>query len=292
MAEAGVREAYVLKQLKNRFLWVGETVHHDVAHVLRKLSHGEFTSLEQTLTRARTRMRKQFLDSRARLYRHKPKEITGLCEHEYNLPVTPEQWKEAWRHVETCLRHFYEADFFLKLKKLGPAAWKTIEHRLSFPLNDVDIFVKLDLAFEEGGFLTIVDWKTGKRRLKGDALSEVEGSEGFEAGLFQLGCYALFANEGWGFPVDRIRLIESNLYNGQELLHTVNKEMLADVAGRIREEIRIMRKALVDPRENKAELEDFPMTENKGHCRFCNFQRLCYPQGLNIILDQEISHAI
>jgi hypothetical protein len=279
LAPPEARRAYVLKQLKNRFLWAGEVVHHDVAHALRRLSLGEFVTLEQSLTRARTRMRRQFLDSRARLYWQKPKEIAGFCEHEYNLPVTREQWKGTWRHVETCLRNFYADALFQKLQKLGPWAWKTIEHRLSFPLGDIPVFVKIDLAFEEDGFLTIVDWKTGK-------------SDDSEAGLFPLACCALFAQEEWDYPPERMRIVESNLYTGRDAARVINGEKLEEIAERIRNESRLMKAALAGPLDNRADIADFSLTENKVLCRGCNFQRLCYPQGLDLMMTEQGAHAV
>jgi hypothetical protein len=263
LAPAPVREAYVLKQLKNRFLWMGETVHHDVAHVLKRLTLGDLVTLEQSLTRARTRMRKQFLDSRARLYWQKPKEITGFCEHEYNWAVPKERWKESWHHVETCLRNFYSSDVFAKLRTLGPGAWKTIEHRMSFSLGEIPVFVKIDLAFDEDGHLTIIDWKTGK--------SDDGGN-----GLFQLGCYALFAREEWEFPCEKIRVIEHNLATGRHMAHALNSQYLDEVAERIRQECRLMKAVLADPLENRAEIDDFPLVKNRTMCESCNFQKLCY----------------
>ena len=279
LAPKEVRQAYVLKQLKNRFLWMGETVHHDVAHVLRRLALGDVVTLEQSLVRARTRMRRQFMDSRARLYWQKPKEITGFCEHEYNWSVPRERWKECWHHVEACLRNFYTSALFERLKTLSPGAWKTIEHRMSFDLGGVPVFVKIDLAFEEDGHLTIVDWKTGR-------------SDNAESGLFQLGCYALFAREEWDYPVERIQVIEHNLTTGRETSHDVNPEQLEGVAERIRQESGLMKNALADPLENRADREDFPMTEKQMLCRSCNFQKLCYPRGLEAGSEQEFIEAV
>jgi len=278
-AEISVRETYILKQLKNRFLWAGEVVHQEVAHILRRLSLGENVTLEESLDRARTRMRQQFADSRARLYREKPKETTGFCEHEYQWPVRPEQWKASWTHVETCLRNFNDGEILTRLKNLGPAAWKIIEDLMTFHLGDIPVFVKLDLAFEKEGQLTVIDWKTSK-------------SENGDKGLFQLGCYALFAREEWGFATSHIRVIEANLYTGRHTTHTLDDEMLDDVAERIRAEVRVMRQALKDPLDNVADLDNFPMTEHRENCRSCNFQKLCYSQGMNVGQNERVHEAV
>jgi hypothetical protein len=40
-----------------------------------------------------------------------------------------------------------------------------------------------------------------------------------------------------------------------------------------------MKALLVDPVENRARLEDFPMIDRPQVCRRCNFRRLCFPRA-------------
>ena len=39
-----------------------------------------------------------------------------------------------------------------------------------------------------------------------------------------------------------------------------------------------MKALLLDPVENLARLEDFPMIDRPRVCRSCNFRRLCFPR--------------
>ena len=39
-----------------------------------------------------------------------------------------------------------------------------------------------------------------------------------------------------------------------------------------------MKALLLDPVENLARLEDFPMIDRPQVCRRCNFRRLCFPR--------------
>jgi len=40
-----------------------------------------------------------------------------------------------------------------------------------------------------------------------------------------------------------------------------------------------MKALLLDPVQNLARLEDFPMIERPYICRRCNFRRLCFPRA-------------
>jgi hypothetical protein len=39
-----------------------------------------------------------------------------------------------------------------------------------------------------------------------------------------------------------------------------------------------MKELLVDPLQNEARLEDFPMIDRPRVCRRCNFRKLCFPK--------------
>ena len=65
-----------------------------------------------------------------------------------------------------------------------------------------------------------------------------------------------------------------------------------EVAERIRQECRLMKAALADPLENRADIEDFPLVKNKEMCQSCNFQKSCYPQGLGTPPEKEYAEAI
>ena len=52
-----------------------------------------------------------------------------------------------------------------------------------------------------------------------------------------------------------------------------------------------MKSLLVDPVENLARLEDFPMVDRPRVCRRCNFRRLCFPAPADETAPVETSGA-
>ena len=58
----------------------------------------------------------------------------------------------------------------------------------------------------------------------------------------------------------------------------VTKAKIDSVRGFIERSARDMKALLLDPVENLARLEDFPMIDRPQVCRRCNFRRLCFPR--------------
>ena len=94
-------------------------------------------------------MRQDFKDSRAGKYRQDPKRICGLFEHEYALEISDEAWKATADHAEKCVRNFYHAPVFQKLRELPATAWLEIEERSTFQLDGLKVYVQLDCAFRD-----------------------------------------------------------------------------------------------------------------------------------------------
>ena len=60
------RMAYVLKNLKNRWAWKGETVHHIIEDVLKSLKNGQEVKLDTALARLTETMRRNYKSSKAK----------------------------------------------------------------------------------------------------------------------------------------------------------------------------------------------------------------------------------
>ena len=83
------------------------------------------------------------------------------------------------------------------------------------------------------GRLALVDWKTGA--------SDPDST------AFQLGCYALYANEVLGVPPARVDLYEANLREPLVTPLAWSDERLGAIKERLRLSIRSMRAYLTDP---------------------------------------------
>jgi len=273
-ADPRTREIYVLKNLKSRQMWAGTVVHDAIGRSIRLLRNGqEVLPAEEIIRITLARMRADWAASRLGTNREDPKRTPGLLEHEYELPVSGAQWRDAADRVAVCLRNFYASPFFDRLKALPPGRWLEAEDLRSFdlPLDDgaVRVWVQMDAAFrDEDGGIVIADWKTGRSR---------DSADDHRA---QLTCYALYALRAFGVPVERVRLVEFNLLANEIIHHRVSAMDIEAARAFIQGSVRDMRTLLVDPDENLALEEDFARTADPAPCRRCPFLRVCWTPGV------------
>jgi hypothetical protein len=261
-ADERVRQLYVLKNLYTRQMWAGDHVHLCLERLLGFIRRGvEPPAEDEAIRNMLADMRRDFKDSRAGKYRENPKRVCGLFEHEYRQEVPDEVWKATADHAETCLRHFYHAPVFQKLRALPTTAWLEIEERATFQLDGLKVYVQLDCAFREGDLVAIYDWKTGRAAAdRNDA---------------QLACYMLYAIAKWNVLPEQITAFDLYLADGREAERRMNAEQLANMKEAIRDSADEMLFPLSDPERNIAKEDAFDFTENESACRRCNFLKVC-----------------
>jgi len=214
------RQIYILRNLKNRFMWVGEKVHDCIKHTLRNLQRGiSILDEDQIVSLTINQMRDEFRSSRERRYRVHPK-TCALFEHEYELDLTDDQWKAVADDVEHCLRNFYCSDILAMLKELPREDWLGIEDYSFFYLDGIRIWSVIDCSFRTQEGVTIIDWKTS--RGPGEDLS------------LQLSCYAMYGVEKWAINPEKIKLAEYNLLSDQRAEFSVTAGQIANTKEYIR----------------------------------------------------------
>jgi hypothetical protein len=263
-APAEVRRLYVLKQLQSRQQWAGRSVHDAIEMALHALAAGHDIPIEPFVADVIERMRGEWRSSNAGRYREEPKSV-ALFEHEYRVGVRREEWQAISRNVATCLRHFFGLPLVVAIRRTEPEHW-SIEHWSKvFAFEGTSVWVAPDFGFwTERGRLALVDWKTGAA--KGDGAA------------FQLGCYALYANEVLGVSPVKVDLLQVNLRAPTVTQHDWDDARLEAVREQLRLSIRSMKAYLVDPEMNIAVLDDFERTEEIRICRWCNFRAVCRPE--------------
>ncbi len=259
-ADPAVRELYVLKKLTTRPAWAGSCVHDAAKRVLTSLRDGGAPPVaEQVIDDTRGRMRAQFRESRDRVYR--VRKAFGLLEHEYDEPVSDEEWRANWELVERCLQAFLGSRWLTLAAALPPERWLPIDELGSFPFEGTKIFAAPDFAYRTAdGGAVVVDWKTGQQR---------------ESDREQLLGYAMFARDTWGVPLERIECRVVYLPSANEDEVRVGSEEVEAFAGRMRASIARMKALLDDPAQNLARIERFPATGDDRACRRCPFRRPC-----------------
>lgn len=259
-----IRLAYVLKNVKNRWAWKGETVHHIIEDALKAMRSGAPIAPEAAVQRLTETMRADFRNSKAKKYYDEPKKTVGLFEHEYQKPVGDEVWKKIHDEAASCLKNFYDSSFFKELAADDKRTWLVIEDLEEFDFEGAKIYVKLDFARKKGDLIEIYDWKTGK--------------EGNEDATVQMGAYAIYAMKKWGVPLSNIRAYLFNLSNPGAVAkeQPLNENVIETTRAFMRESIGGMHKLLLDKRLNiPLPRENFKYSDNARLCDNCNFYKIC-----------------
>jgi CRISPR/Cas system-associated exonuclease Cas4 (RecB family) len=262
-APARTRQIYILKKLKNRYMWTGSKVHDCIKHTLTNLQRGiSVLDVDQIVSITLNQMREEFRSSRDKRYLTHPK-TCALFEHEYDLDILDADWKRIAVDVEQCLRNFYGSETFDMLKELPKQMWLEVEDFSSFNLDNTKIWAVLDYSFQtEDGGITIIDWKTGRKMSEDVSM--------------QLSCYAMYATEKWGVDPEKVKLIEYNLLANQGVECSVGASEIENTKTYIAGSIADMQSLLVDVSENVPKDEGaFQKVEDEQIRARCNFRKVC-----------------
>jgi hypothetical protein len=254
MVDPVYERAAQLKKLKNRHLWTGSFAHEAMGDLLKRLRQGEaLPGADAFIEEQKNKMREQFRTSRdggsadLRLY-----------EHEYQVSLQAEVWKNHWISVEKALRWFLSSKWAARLSQLGPENWKAVDEILSFDVNGTKAYVKIDCAIETDSKFFLIDWKT-----------KAPGA-GSEPSLLVA---ALYAHEVWGAEMENIQAMAVSLADGQTFHANVDEDALMNTHLQIEEEAQRLEAA---KSALPADLFSIAAPEDTGRCRRCNFEKLCY----------------
>jgi hypothetical protein len=256
------RQIYILKNLKNRYLWRGDVVHQCIKHSLKNLQRGiTVLNMDEIIAITIDKMRDDFRSSREKRYLQHPKSC-ALFEHEYDVVLPDAKWKQVADDVKQCLRNFYASEMFSFLSNLPKENWLEIEDFSFFYLDDIKIWAVLDCSFRTDDGVTIIDWKTGRAISKDISL--------------QLSCYAMYCQDKWGVKPEDISLIEYNLLYDQKAEFAITEGEIKDTTSYIKGSVADMKSLLIDPDNNVPKDEGFFIKIEDDRLRNrCNFKKVC-----------------
>lgn len=256
-ADRDTRELYVLKHLRNRYMWVGEIVHEMIELALTALRRGDDVAVDALAERGTRRMRAQYSESIQGMYRDNPVLKYAFFEHEYREDISREEWRTQRDRMEQCLRTFEALPLLSVIRGTPAFRWLALESAASFELEGATIVVKPDFAFRDSDDqVVLVDWKTGKPRLDDEKL--------------QLAVYAAYAKRAWGVaPVTRALLVYLETNDVVEI--GLTEADLEWGETQVRESVKQMRELSA----GEPTIERFPMTEDVSRCALCSFKRVC-----------------
>lgn len=261
-ADKRTRQLYILKNLKSRHMWLGEKLHEEIADILKDLCLGKQPDLDESLRRIHTVMKKEFVDSKEKLYRRNPKQFPGLFEHEYDIDLADERWRELLQSAKKCLEGFVNSEELQAINKIQTGDWLPIEKFQEMRVNGIKVYIKIDFAYRFENLIRIIDWKTGESK---DVDSTV-----------QMGCYCLFAKEKWHQEEHHIESREVNIRTGNTKINRIESKAELDwVKHYIRNSANAMLDLLDDRDRNIANMGQFNKTDDERNCKWCNFRKVC-----------------
>jgi hypothetical protein len=251
-----------LKKLSALPLWAGSVVHETIEAFLKERDALPSEAEQEAIVKAAVhgQMLADWRESEAGSLRFR------LFEHEYQTPVDPEDKKIVVGTVMRSLRNFFRSPTLEAAFAAGRGRWLTVEDLVSFDVEGVMVFLRMDLAYRDAeGRVVIVDWKTGRGEGR---FNEV-----------QMAGYALYAaRQGWAASAEEIQTELAYLAIPRYTRRSVDAKRLDQARAFIVKSAGNMKALLLDPVANLARLEDFPMIERPQVCRRCNFRRLCFPR--------------
>jgi hypothetical protein len=270
-ATRAAREAYVLRQLQTRYMWVGRVVHELIELTLGAWRRGDTVNVDGLVERGTRRMRAQYAESIQGVYWERPMAACGLVEHEYGEAVSRAEWQEQRDRMERCVRAFFALPLTAELQRIPAWRWLAIEALGSFELDGATVVVRPDLAWwgassaagagQGGRRVVIADWKTGRARPDDERL--------------QLSTYGLYARRNWGVGAEGLLALAVHL-DGEDGAASVDEHAvlpvdLDAVEDAVRSSVASMRTLAASAADPAA----FPMTADLGRCAGCAFRRLC-----------------
>ena len=269
------RQAYILKNVHNIDIWIGNIVHQLIKWILQAKiaaiagqnsnSQIELPGIKKDISylearkKAKDMLLKTWEQSRSRLWEKNVKYNLNLFEHYYHREPDRQELSRKLEKVTTSIKGFYDSGFLEDISKLSQDSFLSIDSLDSFDFEGTKVFAAPDFAVKANSYL-LYDWKTGKENPK-DTL--------------QLSCYILYAAAKWKIPADNVKIIPVYLGRKDFSLTPVEPVDLAKVKEYIGESISQMRAILVSPQENKVSIESCPKTDQDWRCKTCRFQEIC-----------------
>lgn len=260
-ADELTREIYVLKNLKNKYLWMGSIVHDAIKNLLGNLKQGTIIPEEVLLNNVTKRVKDDWVDSRQGKYRLNPNKYCGLIEDEYFNGISENNVERILNKIEKQLNNFYTSEYFELARSLDHNQWLSLEEYASFILDDTKIHTKIDFAYRfTPRNIIIVDWKTGTSGNIDD---------------FQLTCYSIYAAEKWNISPTDITAVYLFLPTKREWVVNIDDSKINVTKSVIQKSITDMKDMLDDKENNIATIKKFPPTDDNKNCKYCNYKKIC-----------------
>jgi hypothetical protein len=265
-------ELHLLKGLSTRHERTGTILHQAVAWYLRRLQRSEVPSLDHLLAWAG----RLFTEDRAYSRMHPdggesdPQQKFSpvlLREYHYRQPNAEALCNEAEARMLDALIAFATAACYESFRASATVPGALIEHPIKWRGLACRVEGKVDLAFENSGRPTVVDWKLGR-------------GDGTGADSLQWAADALWAIDHFGCEPGALRVCMAHLGSSTVTDFRADTGILAAARARIVQDA--VRMAAVQRYGEAGIAEAFTPCLKPAVCCACPFQRAC-PEGSQLI---------
>ena len=258
---------YEMRCITNLAKLRGEAAHAALGGALRGVRLGHIIDINTAKQSITEMLRCKYQESYRKMWAtlesrrgRKWSEICNLHEHYYNHEDTAQKTRDARQVAWKCVENAMGSDLWRQIVTSDPKQWMEIDEDNfpSFDLDGIKVYTKIDFAHQNGK-PTIIDWKSGSKN---------------EADRGQLMVYALYAQAKWGWDPTQMTLAAAYLYPDYEIQEfTPSHEEVESTRESIKhsfDEMLALESAL-----GRADIDDFPVTDDKRACTWCRFRGLC-----------------
>jgi len=184
----------------------------------------------------------------------------NLFEHYYKCEPSRGELALKLQKVTKSIKSIYGSGLIESFSHLPQESFLRIDELDNFNFEGIKVFAIPDFAVKHNNKYTLYDWKTGKPS---------------EKDIFQLSCYALYAMHKWKIDAHQIVIIPVYLTENEVSFKPIIPIEVNKIKDYMIESIEEMRSTLSNVKENKADIELCPKTNNSWRCRRCKFQEIC-----------------
>ncbi len=258
---------YRLKKLQPVPILFGQIVHRFIEQAINDyLQTGKPPTLEELIHWARGQLNAAFIDSTRHLesWRQKPNKYYMMQEIYYTGKLPADLVQDYKERIKLVFEHFLMSETFQQItSQRGSLRIGEPEQFRSMKINEIQVFVVMDFHYfnELTDKWVIVDWKTG-----GESDDDRQ----------QLALYAYYVQQKYRVPLEQIEVYNEYLLTGKRKKYSFSDFDMENILHTFQYSVLEMKKYQADIFSNEpVELADFEQTQEKWHCRGCNFRELC-----------------
>lgn len=256
---------FLKQHVSNRYLLAGDILHIVIKTYFLKARTGDRYAPERLANWARQLFRENWDFSKAYQSGQPFPDVTHpptlLREYLYEDEAADELCRQAEERLVSAIMNFATNETFAYFRERGMSSDALVEHSMSLSGLPCKVSGKIDLAFQDGSAVNVVDWKLGQANYDGD-------------NSLQLAVYGLWAIQHFGCQPEQLRVFTAHLSSSEINPFRADKEALQAAKLLILQDAERM--AYMDQYGRDGVAEAFTPCWQPLVCHTCIYEGLCY----------------